>query len=231
MFFFSCSDNIFFRVFCSKKKDTKYILDHCTKLTRLSDVTLDADTLEDMSQTPYPTLEGDLFICEELSLEQLKATFPNLIAVVVGGIVSNEYIANFCWQFPLLKRLRIFRPPDLSYDLATPISSLQNLRELAVFQLTEDMIHTIIKSLPNLEELWLLQTTIHHETFLSLAKMPQLHTLYIKTTYQNLQLLTNTDNFPMLTFVANLSHDPRFDQLEKDLAVCRPALSFILRKP
>ena len=180
-----------------------------------------------MSQTTYPKLERNLLIGEELSPEQLKATFPNLIDVFLMSIVSNEYIANFCRQFPLLKRFRIYRTSGPSYDLATPISSLQNLRQLIVYQLTEDVIHTIIKSLPNLESLAVMEATIHHETFLSLAKMPQLRYLSINTAYENLQLLTNPDNFPMLTEIrvwAFHRDDPRYVQLKKDLAVCRPAL-------
>ena len=163
---------------------------------------------------------------EELSFEQLKATFPNIIDVALSISVSNEYIANFCWQFPLLKCLRIDRTSGPSSDLATPISSLQNLRELTVLRLTEDAIHKIIKSLPNLESLFVLGPTIHHEMFLSLAQMPQLRRLDIETAYENLQLLTNTDNFPMLTKIRVLvPHlDPRCVQLKKDLAVCRPAL-------
>ena len=213
---------------------------------------LDADTLENIiSGTPsvsYPTLEGDLFMEEELALEQLKATFPNLKSIDFDFPVANEYIAKFSALFPQLERLIITEMKDSDTDdtandvVVTAIASLQNLRELQLWSfcnLTEDQIHVIIKSpsLPNLEKLYLWSSFIEqHETFLSLAQMPQLRQLSLKTTCENLQLLTSTtpqhhNNFPVLNEISVQVKETndrvvRVERLKNHLALFRPALHF-----
>ena len=181
-------------------KDLKYILDHCTKLTKIC-CNLDTDTLESIS--PHLALKGCLDICEEVSIEQLKVKLPNLVEVSMDGNNSDEYITKFCSNFPLLNTL-IF---DYFYEgsdiVSTAISSLQNLRTLDIENyFTEGQVYTIVKNLTNLEDLNMsTNVPLHRQSFLCLAKMPRLRKLRINMAtgdYIDLDLFTNKNNFPEL---------------------------------
>ena len=171
---------------------------------------------------------------EEVSLEQLKAKLPNLTDVLFSDPISNEYMTKFCNDFPLLNTLIIDGDIEDSDNLSTAISLLQNLRTLQLWSpsFTEDQVYTILKNLTNLEKFYLDAITISHQSFLSLARMPRLHTLDInmETVYTNLHLFTNMNNFPelrrlaIINFTEDNNTDPRCDEIRTKLATCRPAL-------
>ena len=205
---FSFFVNIFPVVVCLLSiwtfKDLKYILDHCTKLSEIKHGALDANLLTNIS--PHLAFKGRLMICEEVSLEQLKAKLPNLNNVYIRcKVTATEYVTRFCTNFPLLNML-FFDPVESSDALVTAISSLQNLRTLALpdCDFTEDQVCTIIKSLSNLEDIDLiLGMPPQHQSFLCVAKMPRLRklTLNLEYAYKNLHLLTNVNNFPNLRYL------------------------------
>ena len=174
---------------------------------------------------------------EEVSLEQLKAKLPNLNDVLFSDL-SNEYMTKFCNDFPLLNTLVIDGDIEGSDNLSTAISSLQNLRILQLWSpfYTDDQVYTILKNLTNLEDLDVDHVTLSHQSFLSLARMPRLHTLDInlETGYTNLQLFTNMNNFPELRDLTIIystednNADPRYNEIRTKLATCRPTLQVVV---
>ena len=183
-------------------KDLKYTFDHCTKLSEIKMGALDANLLTNIS--PHLAFKGHLVIDGEVSLEELKAKLPNLNDVVISCHFSaTEYVTRFCTHFPLLDKL--YFDVESSDELTTATSSLQNLRTLHLpSSFTEDQVYTIIKSLPNLEDLNMYHPAlVHDQSFLYLAKMPRLHklTIDVEPAYKNLHLLTNADNFPKLRYL------------------------------
>ena len=214
------------------EKDLKYVLDRCTKLTKMRHMNIDADLLQNMS--PHLALKGHLQLMHELLLEQLKAKLPNINDVFFGYGVSSSYITKFCSDFPLLNSLWIGDGSKGSDNLSTAISSLQNLRVLQLWKnsFTEDQVYTILKNLTNLEDLDLGYVTLSHRSFLCLARMPRLHMLTI--TLENydqelLHLLKNVNNFPELRclkieFTADDNGDSRRDEIRTQLVSYRSAL-------
>ena len=223
---------IVYYIFCLKK-DRKYVLDHCTKLTEIRYIGIDADLLANIS--PHLALKGCLGITEEVSFEQLKAKFPNLNDVYFVDSISNEYMTKFCSDFPLLDKLEFNCENEGSDNLSRAISSLQNLRKLHLFwdvSLTEDQVDTILKNLTNLEDLDPGNSTLSHQSFLCIARMPRLRMLTI--TLENYDqelfyLLMNVNNFPELRylkieFTEDNNGDSRRDEIRKQLASYRPAV-------
>ena len=157
--------------------------------------------------SPHHAFKGYLWIDEdeEVSLEQLKATLPNLNKVGITSTTSPEYVARFCTTFPLLKMLNL-DSVECSDASITAISSLQNLRELMLSHpFTADQVYLIIKSLTNLEALNLVNMNVplHPQSFLCLARMPRLGKLHlnVESVYKNIQVFANVNNFPELNFL------------------------------
>ena len=220
-------------------KDLKYILDHCTKLTKIPWICLDPDLLKNIS--PHLALKGHLDMSKEVSLEQLKAKLPNLTDVQFGRSISDAYITKFCSDFPLLNTLIIDCNIEGSDNLSTAISSLQNLRKLEIYNyvFTEDQIYTMFNNLTNLEVFYMDDVTLSLQSFLPLARIPRLCSLGInlETACTNLNVLANKNNFPELKWlkIDSRDRDIEYEQCDKlkiqaHLANHRPALTIILNE-
>ena len=130
---------------------------------------------------PKPAIRSNLVLSEEdVSLELLKAKFPNVISFCLSSYRSRcfspDYLTQFCQQFPAIERLEASISKWYDVNPSNAMNAIASLRYLRKLHLEIDC------------------------DGLSLVKMPQLEVLRVcvKIAHDNLQLLTDVNNFPAL---------------------------------
>lgn len=215
----------FFRLW----QEFAYALRHSRNLVEMERAVLDADTMQELSKTSYPKLQGLVLLRDELELNKLKSTFPNLVRVAFEEMRSG-YIKKFCSSFPETAYLAIFGYAVVEEVLAG-LSILPNLRGLHIDNSTELLANAELKlianRLPNLEFLkFPTGEAIRDDTFQCLGTMPQLLDLEVKVSPESLWSLADTNLFPVLKiFRSKFSNcygsTVDFEVLHKGLQVCR----------
>ena len=189
-----------------------YVLNHCTKLTEVTDEWVHRIAYENAWDSIRPnsiklkcqelgffsSYYMDYVSDEEHPVEQLRAKIPRVEAIRETNSLPFEYMTRFCCAFLELTSIELPKSEvllnnKLVADLTVALMSLPTLRHLMIRGgFNARQLRTLIVKLPNLRELEIgmgddeeadIGIDLDYKTMVSVADMPQLRSLSMSADY------------------------------------------------